>query len=148
MPPTAEQGPGVLTAEQVRCLFCPTVLQIVQHREREIRQVDGTIDWILARDKGCPNKKCPHPEVLYRPNEEFFLALPGGHFSREMVIGVGFSRFKKNMSFPQVHAHVRSMGATISLTGVQDQFGHYLALVNSQIGVRDEKTLNGYVRLR
>jgi hypothetical protein len=29
----------------------------------------------------------------------------------------------------------------ISLTGVQDQFRHYLSLVNSQIGVRDESTL-------
>ena len=130
----------VLTPDAEICPICGAPLRICQHRERSVIGLDETLQLIM-RDKKCSSLECPQPRLRFRNLEEPRIVLPSSSFGMDVVLEIGYMRFQKCKSFPQIYSTLTERRFPISPMAVQYQARKYEALIGCQISLPDSPAL-------
>jgi hypothetical protein len=98
--------PVVLTVEQEVCALCQRRLHVCDHRFHPILSLQGPLKLVckLAR---CPDPCCPAHGYTLSPLAETQITLPYWLIGWDVFSWLGFRRFTRHWSIPQLQAELR-----------------------------------------
>lgn len=91
--------------EQPHCLLCGLPLQIAAHRRHRLFTLQGPLE-LLCRLARCSNLLCPARHHLLNPKAELSFALPRWLVGWDVLCWMGYRRFARHWSVPQLHAEL------------------------------------------
>lgn len=95
----------VLSVEQKRCTTCGSELIIRKDRTRCIQSLAGPLK-LVCKLSCCSNTHCPERRTLINPPSEIPFAMPRWRLGWDLVLWMGFRRFKRHWSIPQLQAEL------------------------------------------
>src|SRR3954453_23777539 len=96
----------VLTVEQEDCALCQRALNICDHRFHRIFTLQGPLE-IVCKLARCPNRACPAHAHTQSPLAEAQITLPWWLIGWDVFCWLGFRRFTRHWSIPQLQAELR-----------------------------------------
>jgi hypothetical protein len=96
----------VLTVEQEDCVVCQRALNICDHRFHRIFTLQGPME-IVCKLAHCPDPGCPAHAHTLSPLAESSLTLPWWLIGWDVFCWMGFRRFSRHWSIPQLQAELR-----------------------------------------
>ena len=96
----------VLTVEQEACSLCQRALNICDHRFHRIFTLQGPLE-IVCKLARCPDPACPAHAHTLSPLAEAQITLPWWHIGWEVFCWMGYRRFARPWSIPQLQAELR-----------------------------------------
>jgi hypothetical protein len=97
---------NVLTVEQEACVLCQRALNICDHRFHRIFTLQGPME-ILCKLARCPDPNCPAHAHTLSPLVETQITLPWWLIGWDVFCWMGFRRFTRHWSIPQLQAELR-----------------------------------------
>ena len=95
----------VLSIEEKTCTTCGSDLIIRKDRIHCIQSLAGPLK-LVCKLSCCSNKQCPERRTLLNPTSEIPLAMPRWRLGWDLVLWMGFRRFKRHWSIPQIQAEL------------------------------------------
>jgi hypothetical protein len=96
----------ILTVEQETCSMCQRALNICDHRFHHIFTLNGPMQ-IVCKLAHCPDPDCPAHHHTLRPLAETRITLPWWLIGWDVFCWMGFRRFTRHWSVPQLQAELR-----------------------------------------
>src|SRR5262245_58871286 len=96
----------VLTVEQQGCEICQHPLHVCDHRFHRIFTLQGPLE-IVCKLSHCPCRACPAHHRTHRPLAEAQITLPWWTIGWDVFCWLGFRRFARHWSIPQLQAELR-----------------------------------------
>jgi hypothetical protein len=96
----------ILTVEQEACSTCQRALNICDHRFHHIFTLNGPMQ-IVCKLAHCPDPDCPAHHHTLRPLAETQITLPWWLIGWDVFCWMGFRRFTRHWSIPQLQAELR-----------------------------------------
>src|SRR3954451_2542740 len=96
----------VLTVEQEVCSLCQRHLHVCDHRFHPILSLQGPL-LLVCKLAHCPDPGCPAHRHTLRPLAEAQLTLPYWLIGWDVFCWLGFRRFSRHWSIPQLQAELR-----------------------------------------
>jgi hypothetical protein len=97
---------NVLTVEQEDCDLCQRALNICDHRFHRIFTLQGPME-IVCKLARCPDPACPAHAHTLSPLVESQITLPWWLIGWDVFCWMGFRRFTRHWSIPQLQAELR-----------------------------------------
>jgi GNAT superfamily N-acetyltransferase len=95
----------VLDVEQEHCSLCQRRLHICDHRFHPIHSLDGPLR-LVCKLAHCPDPSCPAHHHTLSPLAEAQLTLPYWLIGWDVFSWLGFRRFARHWSIPQLQAEL------------------------------------------
>ena len=96
----------ILTVEQEACSTCQRALTICDHRFHRIFTLNGPME-IICKLAHCPDRDCPAHTHTLSPLAEAQITLPWWLIGWDVFCWLGFRRFTRHWSVPQLQAELR-----------------------------------------
>jgi hypothetical protein len=96
----------ILTVEQEACSVCQRALTICDHRFHRIFTLTGPME-IVCKLAHCPDRDCPAHCRTLSPLAEAQITLPWWLIGWDVFCWMGFRRFTRHWSIPQLQAELR-----------------------------------------
>jgi hypothetical protein len=96
----------ILTVEQEACAQCQRALTICDHRFHRIFSLQGPLE-IVCKLAHCPDRHCPAHSQTLSPLAEAQITLPWWLIGWDVFCWLGFRRFTRHWSIPQLQADLR-----------------------------------------
>jgi hypothetical protein len=96
----------VLNVEQEVCSLCQRHLHVCDHRFHPILSLQGPLQ-LLCKLAHCPDPACPAHRYTLSPLAEAQLTLPYWLIGWDVFSWLGFRRFTRHWSIPQLQAELR-----------------------------------------
>ena len=96
----------ILTVEQEACWECQRPLNICDHRFHHIFTLNGPME-IVCKLAHCPDRDCPAHSHTLSPLAEAQITLPWWLIGWDVFTWLGFRRFTRHWSIPQLQAELR-----------------------------------------
>lgn len=125
------------------CLACGKPAHIAYHTQRTITALDGQHRLHLAVRR-CISLGCPRYHLPYRPEAEGAWALPHGEYGLNVIALVGFLRYRRHQSLPEIHRSLHERGLTIGERTVLNLLARYEELV--ALHITDHERLQSLVQ--
>jgi hypothetical protein len=124
----------ILTVEQEACSTCQRALTICDHRFHRIFTLNGPLE-IVCKLAHCPDPNCPAHSHTLSPLAEAQITLPWWLIGWDVFCWMGFRRFSRHWSIPQLHNELRdSHGIRLS----DDAIGGYLQRYRCMVAARHQ----------
>ena len=105
-PENTEFEQVVLTVEQEVCSLCGHNLHICDHRFHHIFSLRGPLE-LVCKLAHCPDPGCAAHQHTLRPLAESVITLPWWTIGWDVFTWLGFRRFARHWSIPQLQAELR-----------------------------------------
>jgi hypothetical protein len=105
-PEDTQFTPVVLSVEQQVCSLCQRHLHVCDHRFHPILSLQGPLR-LVCKLAHCPNPGCPAHGHTLSPLAETQLTLPYWLIAWDVFCWLGFRRFTRHWSIPQLQAELR-----------------------------------------
>jgi hypothetical protein len=125
------------------CLLCGKAAHIAYHTQRTVTTLTGRHRLHLAVRR-CIFPECPHYHQPYRPEAEGAWALPHGEYGLDVIALVGFLRYQRHQSLPEIHRCLHERGVPIGERTVLNLLARYEELVT--LHMTDRKRLQPLVQ--
>ena len=96
----------VLTVEEETCVHCQRALHVCDHRFHRIYTLPGPLE-IVCKLARCPERGCPGHHHTLSPLAEAQLTLPWWVIGWDVFCWLGYRRFARHWSVPQLQAELR-----------------------------------------
>jgi hypothetical protein len=96
----------VLTVEQETCSRCQRRLHVCDHRFHPILSLQGPLQ-LVCKLAHCPDPNCPAHHYTLSPLAEAQITLPYWLIGWDVFCWLGFRRFTRHWSIPQLQAELR-----------------------------------------
>src|SRR4051794_30164277 len=96
----------VLSVEQEACALCQRRLHVCDHRFHPILSLQGPVR-LVCKLAHCPDPACPAHGQTLSPLAEAQITLPYWLIGRDVFSWLGFRRFRRHWSIPQLQAELR-----------------------------------------
>src|SRR3954451_6582097 len=96
----------VLSVEQEVCSLCQRRLHVCDHRFHPILSLQGPLQ-LLCKLAHCPEPCCPAHGQTLSPLAETQITLPYWLIAWDVFSWLGFRRFRRHWSIPQLQAELR-----------------------------------------
>ncbi len=100
--PLREQG---LDIHEIQCRECRTPLRFRKDRIHPIYTLQGPLK-LICHQWCCGNLQCPQHDHLVNPPGEADLTMPRWIIGWDVLLWMGFRRYKRHWSFPQLQAEL------------------------------------------
>jgi hypothetical protein len=124
----------ILTVEQEACSHCQRALNICDHRFHRIFTLDGPLE-ILCKLAHCPDPCCPAHGHTLSPLAEAQITLPWWLIGWDVFCWMGFRRFTRHWSIPQLQAELRD---SYQICLSDDAIAGYLKRYRCMVAARHE----------
>jgi hypothetical protein len=114
------------------CLPCGKAAHIAYHTQRTVTTLTGRYRLHLAVRR-CTSPDCPRYHQPYRPEAEGAWALPHGEYGLDVIALVGFLRYRRHQSLPEIHRSLHERGLAIGERTVLNLLARYEELVTVHI---------------
>jgi hypothetical protein len=125
------------------CLTCGKAAHIAYHTQRTVTTLAGRHRLHLSVRR-CISPGCPRYHLPYRPEAEGAWALPHGEYGLDVIALVGFLRYRRHQSLPEIHQSLHERGLTIGERTVLNLLARYEELVT--LHMTDRERLQPLVR--
>ena len=95
----------VLYVEEKTCRTCGSGLIIRKDRIHCIYSLQGPLK-LVCKLSCCSNKHCPERKTLISPRAEIPITMPRWRLGWDIVLWMGFRRYKRHWSIPQMQAEL------------------------------------------
>ena len=96
----------VLNVEQEACSLCQRRLHVCDHRFHPILSLQGPLE-LVCKLAHCPDRNCPAHRHTKSPLAEAQITLPYWLIGWDVFSWIGFRRFSRHWSIPQLQAELR-----------------------------------------
>jgi GNAT superfamily N-acetyltransferase len=96
----------VLPVEQEVCSLCQRHLHVCDHRFHRILSLQGPLE-LVCKLAHCPDRACPAHRFTLSPLAEAQLTLPWWLIGWDVFCWLGFRRFRRHWSIPQLQAELQ-----------------------------------------
>src|SRR6476660_5153971 len=96
----------VLDVEQPCCHLCQRHLHVCDHRFHRVFSLEGPLE-LVCKLAHCPAPDCPAHHRTHRPLAEAQITLPWWLIAWDVFCWLGFRRFARHWSIPQLQAELR-----------------------------------------
>src|SRR3954454_4270747 len=96
----------VLSVEQEACALCQRRLHVCDHRFHPILSLQGPVR-LVCKLAHCPDPACPAHRCTLSPLAETQITLPYWLIGWDVFSWLGFRRFRRHWSIPQLQAELR-----------------------------------------
>lgn len=96
----------VLTVEQDTCSLCQRCLHVCDHRYHRVFSLQGPLQ-LVCKLAHCPDPSCPAHRFTQSPLSEAQITLPWWLIGWDVFCWLGFRRFTRHWSIPQLRAELR-----------------------------------------
>jgi hypothetical protein len=119
----------LLEYDETECRICGTRLQYHSTRTRTFYQLTGPTR--LSRQRvWCNNSSCARYHSLLRSSKEELISWPGWCMGWDVLLWIGFRRFARHWSLPQIRAELRdSYQIVLSLPTLKAYVERYQVMV-------------------
>ena len=124
----------VLTVEQEVCAHCQRALTICDHRFHRIFSLQGPLE-IVCKLAHCPDRDCPAHSQTLSPLAEAQITLPWWLIGWDVFCWLGFRRFTRHWSIPQLQADLRD---TYQIRLSDDAIAGYLQRYRCMVAARHQ----------
>ena len=104
-PANIEFNEIVLTIDETTCPACGSPLRFRKDRIHPVYSLEGPVK-IICKQWGCSNPRCDHHYSLISPKTEYDLTMPRWRMSWDVFLWMGFRRYKRHWSVPQIQAEL------------------------------------------
>jgi hypothetical protein len=119
----------VLSVEQEVCSLCQRRLHVCDHRFHPILSLQGPLR-LVCKLAHCPDPGCPAHHHTLSPLAEAQLTLPYWLIGWDVFAWLGFRRFSRHWSIPQLQAELRdSYAIRLSDDAIAGYLGRYRCMV-------------------
>src|SRR5947209_13920208 len=105
-PEDTQFTPVVLSVEQEACSLCQRRLHVCDHRFHPIFSLQGPLQ-LVCKLAHCPDPGCPAHRHTLSPLAETQITLPYWLIGWDVFSWLGFRRFTRHWSIPQLQAELR-----------------------------------------
>ncbi len=91
----------VLKNEMSTCPLCHAKMHVRDHRIHKIYTLQFPAK-LICHLSHCSNKMCPNNTQTFSPRSELEYTLPGYKIGWDVLLWIGFKRFKQHWSIPQI----------------------------------------------
>jgi hypothetical protein len=95
----------ILTIDETTCQACGSPLRFRKDRIHPVYSLKGPVK-IICKQWGCSNSRCDHHHLLISPKAEYDLTMPRWRMSWDVFLWIGFRRYKRHWSVPQIQAEL------------------------------------------
>jgi hypothetical protein len=124
----------VLTVEQEVCSVCQRRLHVCDHRFHPILSLQGPLQ-LLCKLAHCPDPDCPAHRYTLSPLAETQLTLPYWLIGWDVFCWLGFRRFSRHWSIPQLRAELLD---TYGIRLSEDALSGYLQRYRCMVAARHQ----------
>jgi len=110
------------------CPGCGNTARVAYHAQRRVTTLQGHFHLALIVRR-CQQESCPRYHRPYRPEEEGRWALPHGEYGLDVIALVGFLRYQRHQSLPEIHRSLHERGLLIGERTVLNLLARYEELV-------------------
>jgi hypothetical protein len=96
----------VLSVEQDSCKLCRRSLHVCDHRFHRVFSLQGPVE-LICKLAHCPDHTCPAHHYTISPLAETQITLPWWCIAWDVFCWLGFRRFARHWSIPQLQAELR-----------------------------------------
>src|SRR5215475_13679892 len=96
----------VLDVEQEACELCQRHLHVCDHRFHRVFSLEGPLE-LVCKLAHCPDPACPAHHHTKSPLAEAQITLPWWSIAWDVFCWLGFRRFARHWSIPQLPAELR-----------------------------------------
>jgi hypothetical protein len=96
----------VLSVEQEVCSLCERRLYVCDHRFHRVFSLQGPLE-LVCKLAHCPDPACPAHSQTLSPLAETQITLPWWLIAWDVFCWLGFRRFARHWSIPQLKAELR-----------------------------------------
>src|SRR5215831_477201 len=119
----------VLTVEAQACSLCQRPLHICDHRFHRVFSLQGPLE-LVCKLVHCPDPSCPAHHYTLSPLAETQITLPWWSIAWDVFCWLGFRRFSRHWSIPQLQAELRdSYGIRLSDDAIAGYLKRYRCMV-------------------
>src|SRR5215472_730427 len=124
----------VLSVEQEACSLCQRHLHVCDHRFHPILSLQGPLQ-LVCKLAHCPDPTCPAHRHTLSPLAETHLTLPYWLIGWDVFSWLGFRRFTRHWSIPQLQAELRD---TFAIRLSDDALAGYLQRYRCLVAARHQ----------
>jgi hypothetical protein len=124
----------ILTVEQEACAQCQRALTICDHRFHRIFSLQGPVE-IVCKLAHCPDRQCPAHSQTLSPLAEAQITLPWWLIGWDVFCWLGFRRFSRHWSIPQLQAELRD---TYHIPLSDDAIANYVQRYRCMVAARHQ----------
>jgi hypothetical protein len=124
----------VLNVEQDTCELCLRSLHVCDHRFHRVFSLKGPLE-LVCKLAHCPDPACPAHHYTISPLAETQITLPWWSIAWDVFCWLGFRRFARHWSIPQLQAELRD-SYRISLS--DDAISGYLRRYRCMVAARHQ----------
>jgi hypothetical protein len=124
----------VLDVEQEVCSLCQRRLHVCDHRFHRILSLQGPLE-LVCKLAHCPDPGCPAHSHTLSPLAESQITLPWWLIGWDVFCWLGFRRFRRHWSIPQLQAELRD---SFSIRLSEDALSGYLQRYRCMVAARHQ----------
>jgi hypothetical protein len=100
----------------------------------------------------CISPDCPRYHLPYRPEAEGAWALPHEEYGLDVIALIGFLRYRRHQSLPEIHRSLREQGLSIGARTVLNLLARYeellfVVILGSRTGLVEAGCCEGHTRI-
>lgn len=95
----------LLYVEEKTCQVCGSKLIIRRDRSHRIYSLEGPLK-LVRKLSCCSNTRCPKRKTLLSPQSEISITMPRWRIGWDVLLWMGFRRYKRHWSVPQIQAEL------------------------------------------
>lgn len=119
----------ILKNEMSNCPLCHAKMHVCDHRTHKIYTLDRPTR-LICHLVHCSNKTCVNSKKTFSPEKETDLALPGWKIGWDVFVWIGYRRFKRHWSVPQIREELIERHCIfISADAIEDYLLKYQIMV-------------------
>lgn len=118
-----------LYVEEENCTLCGSPLIIRKDRIHKIHSLDGPLK-LICKLSCCSNKQCDQHKTLINPESEMLITAPRWRIGWDLLLWMGFRRFKRHWSVPQIRSElIDTFQVELSIKTICEYLSKYQLMV-------------------